>query len=141
MIEFNATILIQMINFFVFLFILKAIFFKPLIKSIEDRRNYISSLENEIKDKLKKFEDSEKKYQEELDIARKTAQDIINKNVTLAEEEKQNIVKSASNEAKAVFDSFKKELEEETSKAKKELSAEVDELAKDIAQKVLSVSK
>jgi len=138
MIEFNATIFVQMINFFIFLFIMKIILFKPLLESIEKRRKYISSLENDIKDKLAKFEQAEKKYQEQLNQARQDAQDLIAKNTNLAEEEKQKIVKSAIDETKSVFDGFKKELVDEADKAKIELLREVDSLAKEISEKVLS---
>lgn len=138
MIEFNATIFVQMVNFFIFLFIMKAVLFNPIIKSIKSRRDYIASMEKDINDKLQKFELAEKKYHEELTQARQNAQDIISKNVTLAEDEKQNIVKAAANEAKEVFENFKKELLHETTLTKAELSAEVDGLAKEIAEKIIA---
>lgn len=140
MIEFNATIFVQMVNFFIFLFIMKAVLFNPIIKSIRSRRDYIASMEKDINDKLQKFELAEKKYHDELNEARQKAQDVINKNMTLAEDEKQNIVKAASNEAKDAFESFKKELMAETAKTKAELSSEVDVLAKEIAEKIVASS-
>lgn len=138
MIEFNLTLIVQMVNFFVFLLIMRAIFFKPLIKAIEERRNYIAESERKIADGLAKLEEAQKKHQADLDEARKHAQDTVNSSIAAAEEEKSKIVQATQEETRKAFEEFKKELGDETAKAKEQLITEVDSLANDIAKKVLA---
>ncbi len=138
MIEFDATLIVQMINFAVFLFILRTILFKPLVNHIQARRNYLSSSEKKINEGLTKLESAEKEYQSQLDNARKKAQEIISKNIDIAEAEKQTIIKAAVDETKKVFDDFRAELNQEISKAKMQLQSEVDTLAEEISTKILA---
>ena len=140
MIEFNATLVVQMINFAIFLFILRKILFKPLVGHIQERRNYLSSSEKKISEGLLKLEASEKNYHEQLDNARKKAQDIINNNIAKAEEEKQSIVKAAIDETRSVFEQFRNELAEETAKAKTDLESEINVLAEEISTKIIATN-
>ena len=45
MIEFDATLVVQMINFAIFLFILRKMLFGPLVNHIEERRRVILTVE------------------------------------------------------------------------------------------------
>ncbi len=137
MIKFNATLVVQIINFAIFLFIMRKMLFQPLVKHIQDRRNLISSSEKKITEGLMKLEESEKQYQLQLNEARKKAQEIISGKVLVAEEEKQSIVKAVVEETKNVFDEFKQELDQEVKNARQSLDSQVDSLANEIANKIL----
>lgn len=139
MIKFNATLVVQIINFAIFLFIMRKMLFQPLVKHIQDRRNLISSSEKKITEGMIKLEESEKQYQQQLNEARKKAQEIISSQVSIAEEEKQKIVKAAVEETKGVFDDFNQELSQEKINARQNLDSQVDSLANEIAQKILAV--
>lgn len=139
MIKFNATLVVQMINFAIFLFIMRKMLFQPLVKHIQERRNLISSSEKKITEGLIKLEESEKQYQLQLSDARKKAQEIISSKVAVAEEEKQQIIKAAVEETKNVFEQFSQELNQEVSNARLTLDTEVDTLANQIAEKILAV--
>lgn len=139
MIKFNATLVVQIINFAIFLFIMRKMLFQPLVKHIQDRRNLISSSEKKITEGLMKLEESEKQYQLQLNEARKKAQEIISGKVSVAEEEKQSIVKAAVDETKNVFEEFKQELDQEVKNARQSLDSQVDSLANEIAEKILAI--
>jgi F-type H+-transporting ATPase subunit b len=139
MIEFNATIVVQMINFAIFLFIMRKMLFKPLISHIQARRELISSSERKITEGIMQLEAAEKKYHDQLNEARKKAQEIISSNVSSAEEEKQKIIKAVTDETNAVFEQFKSELAQETTNARQALHTQVETLANDIAEKILAV--
>lgn len=49
MIEFNATFLVAMLSFVVFIFIMNAIFYNPILNIIRKREEYINSNYNEAK--------------------------------------------------------------------------------------------
>ncbi|MFN8576448.1 MAG: ATP synthase F0 subunit B [Candidatus Sericytochromatia bacterium] len=139
MIKFNATLVVQMINFAIFLFIMRNMLFKPLVAHIQKRRELISSSERKITEGIMKLEEAEKKYHEQLNEARKKAQEIINTNISSAEEEKHKIIKAVTEETNAVFEDFKAELAQETSNARQSLDSQVEVLANEIADKILAV--
>ena len=58
MFEFNATLLVAMVSFVVFMFIMNAIFYRPILNIIRKRQDYIESNYLESKD----FEDKANKY-------------------------------------------------------------------------------
>ena len=43
MFEFNATLIVAMISFVVFMFIMNAIFYRPILNIIKKRDDYINS--------------------------------------------------------------------------------------------------
>lgn len=49
MLEFNATFLVSMISFIVFIIIMNAIFYKPILGVIEERENFINDHYNDAK--------------------------------------------------------------------------------------------
>ena len=49
MLEFNATFIIAMISFVVFIFIMNTIFYKPILNIIEERKKLIDSYYNDAK--------------------------------------------------------------------------------------------
>lgn len=138
MIKFNATLVVQIINFAVFLFIMRKMLFEPLVKHIQVRRNLISSSEKKITEGIIKLEQEEQKYQDQLNEARKKAQEIISGKVSIAEEEKQRIIKAAVDETKGVFEQFSQELDAEVRNARLSLDSEVESLANSIADKILA---
>jgi len=138
MIEFNGTIIVQIINFAVFLLIMRVIIFKPLISQIEDRRNYLDSNQKKIQDSLAKLSESEKESKSMIDQARKKAQEIVDQSVKLAEENKNKMISQALEESKKSFDDFKLNLEKEILSTKESLLKEVNNIAEQIANKAIS---
>lgn len=61
------TLVVQIINFLVLVFILNKLIYKPLIKLMKDRRNYIKSSIDNAENKLKEAEEIKEKYKKELD--------------------------------------------------------------------------
>lgn len=49
MLEFNATFLVSMISFIVFIIIMNAIFYKPILGVIEEREKFINDHYNDAK--------------------------------------------------------------------------------------------
>ncbi|GIW21508.1 MAG: hypothetical protein KatS3mg068_0515 [Candidatus Sericytochromatia bacterium] len=140
MIEFNGTIIVQMINFVVFLFIMKAIIFKPLIAQIEERRNYISSNQRKIQESLAKLEESEKEAKLMIDEARKKAQELADKAIKEAEESKSKVINQALEETRKSFEEFKLNLEKEVISTKEVLLKDINIIAEQIANKLISSS-
>ena len=106
MIDFNATIIAQVLNFLFLVFILAKFAYKPVINMMEDRKNKIASdLENaELAkaeaEKLKaeyaaQLATVRQEAQSIIDSARKTAQSVHDKIIAETKAEQEQIVASA----------------------------------------------
>jgi F-type H+-transporting ATPase subunit b len=140
MIEFSGTIVVQIINFGIFLLIMRALIFKPIISQIEERRNYINASQKKIQEYIAKLEESEKQGKLMLDEARKKSQEIVEEAIKIAEESKNSIINQALDETKKSFEEFKINLQKEVLSTKSALLYEVNNIAEDIANKVTKLS-
>lgn len=115
----------QLVNFFLLLFILKKILYKPMISFLEERE-----------DKIKKGLENAEKYEKNLvalDIdrerifreARKDAQSFINKAVKEGEEIKNEIIANANKESQKILTKTKIQIEDQ----KKQM---IDEVKNDL---------
>lgn len=106
MIDFNATIIAQVLNFLFLVFILAKFAYKPVINMMEDRKNKIASdLENAelAKAEAEKLKDEyaaqlatvRQEAQSIIDSARKTAQSVHDKIIAETKAEQEQIVASA----------------------------------------------
>ena len=65
MIEFNATFIVAMISFIVFIFIMNIIFYRPILSIIKKREDYMNNNHNEAKE----LTDQVSVYRKEIDDA------------------------------------------------------------------------
>lgn len=73
MISINATLVVQIIQFLILVFILNRLMFQPILKKIEDRKAYIEKTKGEINDLEQEAERLKKKFISEQINARKDA--------------------------------------------------------------------
>lgn len=70
MFEFNATLLVAMISFVVFMFIMNAIYYRPIFDIINKRDEYIDKNYSEAKELNIKTEEHNKDYESKLSQAK-----------------------------------------------------------------------
>jgi F-type H+-transporting ATPase subunit b len=139
-IEINYTLLVQLVNFIVFVFILNALLYKPILAKLREREAKIRGDREQADELIKRAEESEEQHQKALAAARQTAGQ--EKAVLLAEAKKTEagILDKARNEAAAIVDNMKKAIEAEAAQARSALQKEMTPLARSIAQKILGRS-
>lgn len=102
MIEFNATLLVSIISFVVFMFIMNMIFYNPILSIMRKREDYIrtnytdSEQNNEGAKELK--EEYEKEFETAKQIARKKMNEEIEQSQKLADEKVHQVRDKAKNE-------------------------------------------
>ena len=134
--EFNATFLVSVISFIIFVFIMNTIFYKPVGKIISDRENLISDTLNEAQ----KNREISKKLIEERD--KKLVDASIQAKEYLSQEIEKANLKSKEEIALAKQTSFEKIEKEKTNietdkqNAEKELESHINNLADEIIKKV-----
>jgi F0F1-type ATP synthase membrane subunit b/b' len=137
MIEFNATFLIAMLSFAVFIIIMNAIFYEPILSIIKKREDYINSnintangYENTAQEYTKKHADEIDKKQEECRIEFKNTVEILQTEAT----EKIRVAKEIT---KSKIQSQKDELSKNSDELKKNINNTViGDLASSITEKL-----
>lgn len=131
-------ILTQAIGFAILVFVLKKLFWKPFMDSLENRSAHIRKELHHIESSKKEIEAMKTEYTAHLqkieDEARTKIQEAINEGRRVAKE----IQDKARAEAQASFEKSKENLDLEVSKARMTLRREIANLAVSTSEKILN---
>jgi F-type H+-transporting ATPase subunit b len=137
---FNATLLVQIAQFLFLLVVMNALFFKPISKVLDERRDYIQSNRRGSIDRLEEAKKLTAKYEAELGETRQQARDVIAKAEAEAKASGAEILAKAQQEASARMAQAAQEVERQRQEALKSLESEVPILSRQIAEKLLSTA-
>lgn len=138
MVELNATLIAQIINFLILVAILRMVAYKPLMKALADRQAKIEeSLEIAEREKAS-AEELKREYLAQLAAARIQAQEIVDKAVKLAEQSKEEILDEARTENARLLKVAQEEIARERDRALSEMRNEVVALSVLAAEKVIA---
>lgn len=135
--EFDATFIIAVISFIVFVFIMNKIFYAPIIKIMQERQNVVEKNFNSAKslnietEKQTEYRDNE--LEKSRDVARQRVADA-------SQKFKQELSKEISEYKTELFENIAKEkenLRNSALEAKELLKDNVVDIAKEISHKVL----
>ncbi len=135
--EFDATFIIAVISFIVFVFIMNKIFYAPIIKIMQERQNVVEKNFNSAKslnietEKQTEYRDNE--LEKSRDVARQRIADA-------SQKFKQELSKEISEYKTELFENIAKEkenLRNSALEAKELLKDNVVDIAKEISHKVL----
>lgn len=138
MVDLNATLIAQIINFLILVAILSKVAYKPLMKTLADRQaNIQANLDNAEKERLA-AEKLKQDYLNQLAEARAQAQAIVEKAAKLAEQNKEEILLQAREESARLLKNTQEEIIREREQAMKQFKGEVVTLAVAAATKVIA---
>ena len=138
MVDLNATLIAQIINFLILVAILSKVAYKPLMKTLADRQaNIQANLDNAEKERLA-AEKLKQDYLNQLAEARARAQAIVEKATKLAEQNKEEILLQAREESARLLKNTQEEIIREREQAMKQFKGEVVTLAVAAATKVIA---
>ena len=136
--DFDATLPLMALQFLLLMLILNIIFYKPISKVLDMRDEYIRNSLTTASAYLVQANELTEKYERQLSIARKEAQEIIR----LSQQEAQNIVsqdiKVAQQEAQQLVEDASFQLNKQKEEAIKTLKNQVDILSEKIQRKLLA---
>lgn len=138
MVEINLTLIIQLVNFLVVYWLLKAWFFRPLLAVMDDRKRRLDSLTfgfADEKDELKKLEDE---YDSRIRVIYRSASKIKSEARQKAEQEKFQMLERSKTEAADKLSGIRQKLDTEFAELRTELFKKETELQEVLAQKLLS---
>lgn len=136
-INVNYTVIIQWLNFAILLLVLYGIFWDPLLKFLDERRNSISDEIKHAEALRKESENLLATRQEELARIKEARAGMIAQGKREGDKERERIVELAHIEATRIAREVKEKLEEEVRRARHDLQRDVAELATAIAQQMI----
>ncbi|MFW6287954.1 MAG: F0F1 ATP synthase subunit B [bacterium] len=137
MVNLNSTLLWQVINFFVLLFLLKRYLYDKIIDVLESRAH---NIENDLSTAEKTREDAEalkREYEAQLKSARDEAQNIVEAAETRAKRKARDIIKEAEQKAENIKTNKMKEIEQAKKEAVEQLRSEVASISLLAASKLI----
>lgn len=137
MFEFNATFLIAMISFVVFIIIMNAILYRPILSIMEERKSYIDDNNNAATNSKNKIQnildDKEKRLNEAAIQSKKIVSDRVEKeNISALD-----MTEKAKTESLNEISSAKNKLSNEANETKEILKTNIKDLAENISSKIL----
>ena len=133
----NLTIIFQMFNFLVLLWLLTRFLYKPIIGALDRRSEQIrASLDEAARNREDSREELER-IRREYDDAKRESYDIRQQARSIAEEEKERIIESGRASYDEMIAKARKDMDLELERAKDDLRRRVGEIGADIACKIL----
>lgn len=135
--EINATILVSTLSFLLFIFIMNAILYKPVMKIMEERQNYIDGNKNEANLHEKHSKDLLEEKEKKISDAHKKSRDIVAMKTDAIKEEKNKAINTTKSEMSNFVDSQKNDLANQKNEIYYRLKGNVADLANNITTKLV----
>ena len=137
MVDINLTIVIQVVQFLILVFILNRILFRPISQAIEKRDGKIDAWEEKTRTLQETVRTKIESYEKELVEVRARAQEEQQQLSNELKEREEEKVGAVLEEAAQMVASTKQALQEETKRLRQELRRQAEEMAQMVAEKVL----
>ena len=138
MIEINATILAQIINFLILVVLLRAVAYKPVARLLQQRSDKIRNDLEKAEADRKAAEQTLADYKVQLADAHKKAQDIVDKANLTARQEHDAAVAETRKEIERMKQVAQAEIENERNRAFEDMKSQIVTLSLAAAGKVVS---
>jgi F-type H+-transporting ATPase subunit b len=139
MLSLDGTLVVQLVNFIVFLLILNAIFFKPVGAAIAKRRAYIDGLKHDIEQAQFDAKTLRAQAEERRAAARREAEEAIARARVATGAETDTIVTAAQQQAAEIVAKAHAEVAREIEAARADESRVVDTLADELLARAIGV--
>lgn len=138
MIDINATLVAQMLNFLILVVVLRLVAYKPIVKMLKEREERIAGSIEKADADMAEAEAVLKDYKAQLASARVKAQDIMDKAEKRAHDEHSAKIQETHSEIKQMKEAAQQQIQRERSQAVEQLKSQMVVLSMAAAQKIVS---
>lgn len=138
MIEINATIIAQVVNFLILVAILRALAYEPVAKMLKQRSDKIQNSLDQAAADRKAAEQTLEQYKSQLADANKRAQEIVDRAELTARQEREALVAETKREIERMKANAQAEIQNERNRAFEEMKAEIVTLSLQAAEKIVA---
>jgi F-type H+-transporting ATPase subunit b len=137
MVSVDGSIVLQIVNFLLLIWILNMVLYKPIRKILRERKEKMNGLQTDIDGSVQKVKSKEDAYAEGVRQARAAGQKEKETLMQAAAEEEKAIIGKINASAQAELIAVKEQISQEISTVKSALEDEIDAFADAIGQKIL----
>ena len=137
MVEINLTIVVQVIQFLILVFILNRLLFKPIGQVLAERQQQITSWEEKTQNLQETARLNLEKYENQLTEERLKARESQEQLTKELKEKEDENIRAVSEKAALIVAETQQELEQERERLRVELRQQAKELSQILAEKVL----
>lgn len=137
MVSIDGSIVIQIVNFLLLIWILNIVFYKPIRKVLLERKDKVNGLASSIEDSAEQVKAKETAYAEGVREARSAGQKEKEALIQTAAEEERAIIGKINESAQEELKAVKEKIAQEMGGVKAALEKEIDAFADAIGQKIL----
>ncbi|MBC2711498.1 MAG: ATPase [Desulfosarcina sp.] len=137
MVSVDGSIVLQMVNFLLLIWILNMVLYKPIRKILLERKEKVTGLQSDIDGSAQQVKSKEDAYAEGVRQARAAGQKEKEAMIQAAAEEEKVIIGKINESAQAELKAVKEKITQEMGTAKSALEEEIDAFADAIGQKIL----
>lgn len=138
MIEINATIIAQILNFLILVVLLRAVAYKPVARLLQQRSDKIKNDLDKAEADRKAAEQTLEQYKVQLSDAHQKAQAIVDKANLTARQEHDAAVEETRREIERMKQTAQAEIESERNRAMEEMKSQIVSLSFVAAGKIVS---
>ncbi len=135
--EFDATFLIVVISFLVFIFIMNKIFYAPILNIMQERQKLVENNFTSAKNTTEETNKKIKYRNDELEKSRDSARQKVAQESQKLKQERSHIISEYKNELFENISKQKENLKNSAIEAKETLKDSIVDIAKDISDKLL----
>jgi F-type H+-transporting ATPase subunit b len=140
MIDINVTLLIQMANFLILLFLLNLILYRPIRRIIEKRNQVIDDFTTTIDSMTKSAQEAMNTFAQKIREARVQGAANVQMLKDEAHEAESKLIAEKNQEGQARISQVRKQLESEIQETRGKLQAQVQAFSLAVAEKILGRS-
>ncbi len=137
MLEFNATFIVSMVSFIIFIMIMNTIFYKPIFKIINERQNFIDEHNNDAKNSREQAKDLLTQKENRLNRALSESKKIVSDKVLATNCEAKAITEKAKAETAEKIQTAKENIKVQELNTSGALKNNIKDLAEVISSKIL----
>ncbi len=130
----------QVVNFFVLLFILRLVAYKPILKMLDERKQKIAEGLNAAEIARAEAAAAQANIQEQLDIARKDGQEIVANAQNVATRIQTDAREQSAKDREVALERARSEIQQERDRAIADLRGEFADITVTAAEKVINQS-
>ena len=135
--EINATIFVTTISFIIFIFIMNAILYKPVMQIMEKRQKYIDDNQNAANDSRNKAKALLQDKDNKVADAQRKSRDIVAAKADAVKQERARVVSDAKQNAENYFSEQKQSLLQQKEESSKQMADDVADLANRLTTKLM----
>jgi F-type H+-transporting ATPase subunit b len=137
LISIDYSLVIQIINFLLLIFILNVLLYKPLLGMLDKRKRQIEGSADEVSGLRENIDEKMAAYEEKLRLAKSEAAELKKELIRQGDEEARAVIQAARTEIPEIQKTFRLKTDTEIAAAKGVLGDNSRRLSTEIAEKIL----